>query len=193
MDQMLQGYAQIGTEGHDLKPYAGILEHAKANKDTVKLYGGFIPRTYARTLMRQGEAECIKECISKDYLASDVSSLEGSDFHYNLFESMISGRNMHDESLKPNEAYKNIFKAQLIKDYSMAHLICKLLKSESSQDEKYLVLVGKGHCQHYCGVPELVYKTMPEMKDKSSLVVIHESDYEIDLDQNDETVLNGIK
>ena len=31
------------------------------------------------------------------------------------------------------------------------------------------------------------------MKPISSLVVIHESDYEIDLDQNDETVQKGIE
>lgn len=111
MDQLLTGYAQIGTEGHDLKPYASILEHAKNNKESIKLYAGFIPRPYARTLMRQGEAECIKESIAKDYIASDVTTFVGSDFHYNLFESMISGRNMHDPDLKPNEAYKNIFKA----------------------------------------------------------------------------------
>lgn len=131
--------------------------------------------------MRQGEQECIKESVAKDYIASDVSSFVGSDFHYNLFESMISGRNMHDPDLKPNEAYKNIFKAQLIKDYSMAHLICKLL-AKDTEDQKYLILAGKGHLQHYCGVPELVYKSFPAMKPVSSLVVIHESDYEIDLD-----------
>lgn len=181
MDQLLQGYAQIGTEGHDLKPYASILEHAKQNKDFVKLHAGFIPRTYARTLVRQGEAECLKESIAKDYLAADLQSFEGSDFHYNMFESMISGRNMHDPDQQPNPAYKNIFKAQLMKDYSMAHYICKLLKNDT-EDQKYLILAGKGHQQHYCGVPELVFKTFPEMKDNSSLVVIHESDYEIDLD-----------
>ena len=60
-------------------------------------------------LMREGEAASLKEAIAKDYLPSDVTSLTGSDLHYNLFESMISGRNMHDPSLKPNDQYRNLF------------------------------------------------------------------------------------
>ena len=47
-EQMLEGYAGIGTEGHDLKAYKGLLEHARENKDLVKLHAGFIPRTFAR-------------------------------------------------------------------------------------------------------------------------------------------------
>ena len=50
------------------------------------------------------------------------------------------------------------------------------------------MLAGKGHLQHYCGVPELVFKSFPQMKALSSLVVIHESDYDIDLDQEDPVV-----
>ena len=55
-EQMLEGYAGIGTEGHDLKAYKGLLEHARENKDLVKLHAGFIPRTFARQLMKEGEA-----------------------------------------------------------------------------------------------------------------------------------------
>lgn len=95
--------------------------------------------------MRQGEEVALKEAIEKDFLPSGVASLEGSDFHYNLFESMISGRDYHDETLKPNEAYRKIFKAQLIKDYSMAYTINKLM-SQDSDNQKYLVVAGKGHC-----------------------------------------------
>lgn len=98
---MLEGYAQIGTEGHDLIPYRSLLEHAKENKDMVKLHAGFIPRTYARTLMKEGEEATIKLAIEKNYIPSDLTSFEGSELHYSMFESMISGRDMYDDSLKP--------------------------------------------------------------------------------------------
>ena len=49
---LLAGYAQIGTEGHDLKPYEEILKYAQEHNESVKLHAGFIPRTYARTLMK---------------------------------------------------------------------------------------------------------------------------------------------
>lgn len=35
---------------------------------------------------------------------------------------------MYDSNLKPNDNYRKIFKAQLIKDYAMAHCVNKLLK-----------------------------------------------------------------
>ena len=55
MDQMISEYQAIGTEGHDIIKYKDLLEHAKVNKDQIKLYGGFIPRTYAKLVMREGE------------------------------------------------------------------------------------------------------------------------------------------
>lgn len=61
--------------------------------------------------MREGEEGQIKSSIEKDYIQDDTISFEGSDFHYNMFESMISGRDMHDPNLKPNDNYKKIFKA----------------------------------------------------------------------------------
>ena len=55
-EQMLEGYTSIGTEGHDLQAYKSLLEHARENKNLVKLHAGFIPRTFARQLMKEGEA-----------------------------------------------------------------------------------------------------------------------------------------
>jgi len=104
-------YAEIGTEGHSILSYAPVLNLAQENKDRVRLVGGFIPRTYAKTLVREGVEAGIKAAVEKDYLDSSISELEGSDFHYNMFESMISGRDMHDPNLKPNDNFRKIFKA----------------------------------------------------------------------------------
>ena len=117
-----------GDEGHNLEPYLPLFENAKQNKDTVKLHAGFIPRQYAKNLMREGEEAVLASLKGKDYIPDDISSLEGTDLHFSMFESMISGRNMHDESLKPNDQFKKIFKAQLIKDVAMAHKVNKLLE-----------------------------------------------------------------
>ena len=111
LDQVTKEYADIGTEGHDLMAYRDLLEHAKEYRECIKLHAGFIPRTYAKVVMREGEEAAIKAAIEKDYIDANVSSFEGSDFHYNMFESMISGRNMHDENLQPNQNYRRIFKA----------------------------------------------------------------------------------
>ena len=50
---LLAAYAE-GDEGHDLAAYEPLLQHARAHSARVRLHGGFIPRSYARTLMREG-------------------------------------------------------------------------------------------------------------------------------------------
>lgn len=96
-----------------------------------------------------------------------------------MFESMISGRDMHNPELKPSDNFRKIFKAQLIKDISMSHKVCKLLDTDSD-GHKYLVIAGKGHMQHNCGVPERVYEKYPHLKDDSILIVAHDSDFILD-------------
>jgi len=195
LEQLAEEYGK-GTEGHDIMAYREILEFAREHKDGVKLHGGFIPRSFAKTLMKSGEEAAIKEAKAKDYIAAGVQSFEGTELHYNMFESLITQRNMHDDSVKPQDNFRgNFFKAQLIKDYAMAHCINKLLKNESSEQKqhKYLVLAGKGHLQHFCGVPERVLQENPGVRAETALIVAHESDYEIDLDKNDEQVISGIK
>lgn len=90
LEELNEEYKVIGTEGHDIMAYEELLEFAKKYSSLVKLHGGFIPRTYAKLLMREGEDEALQAAKEKDYLPQDVSSLEGSDLHYNMFESMIS-------------------------------------------------------------------------------------------------------
>lgn len=68
MEQMISEYQAIGTEGHDIIKYRELLEHARENKDQIKLIGGFIPRTYAKLVMREGEEAQIKCSIEKDYI-----------------------------------------------------------------------------------------------------------------------------
>lgn len=141
---MNEQYAAIGTEGHDIMAYEELLEFSKKYKDYIKLHGGFIPRTYAKILMREGEEQAITAAKEKGYIPDDVTSFEGSDIHYNMFESMISQRNMYDKTMEPSDGYKKLFKAQLIKDYAMAHKVNQVIDSVS-EDSKIMVIAGKGH------------------------------------------------
>ena len=100
---MYQGYEEVGTEGHDLEPYRELFEHAREYRECIKLHAGFIPRTYAKMLMREGEDSAIAAAKAKGFLHADVTTFTGTENHYNMFESMISGRNMHNKGLKPND------------------------------------------------------------------------------------------
>jgi len=86
---------------------------------------------------------------------------------------------MWDEDLKPNDNYRKIFKAQLIKDEAMAHKVNTLLKDNAN--DKFLVIAGKGHLQHNCGVPERVYRANPAIQDQASLVISYHNEYECDI------------
>ena len=74
----------------------------------------------------------------------------------------------------------------------MAHCIDKLLKLDT-EDQKYLVIAGKGHMQHFCGVPERVFEAYPNLRESSSLIVAHESDHLIDITREETEVLDGLK
>lgn len=51
-----------------LKPF---LELARENAEKVKLFGGFIPRTYARQIMREGLEAGLNAAKEKAYVKAD--------------------------------------------------------------------------------------------------------------------------
>jgi len=76
----------------------------------VKLHAGFIPRTYARMIMREGLEKGLAEAKKDGHIGAD-ETCKGSDEHYNFFESMISGRDMHDETEKAGTQFAKMFPA----------------------------------------------------------------------------------
>ena len=48
IEELNTAYENIGTEGPDVLGLKPFLELARENAAKVKLFGGFIPRTYAR-------------------------------------------------------------------------------------------------------------------------------------------------
>ena len=57
---MIKGYNEIGTESHNLYSYKDLFDHAKEYREWIKLHAGFIPRTYARLVMKEGEEGPLK-------------------------------------------------------------------------------------------------------------------------------------
>lgn len=105
LEQLNEEYARIGTEGHDIMAYKELLEFSKKYSNIIKLHGGFIPRTYAKMIMRESEEQALEQAKQLDYIPSGVTSFEGTDLHYNMFESMISQRNMYDRNMQPSDSY----------------------------------------------------------------------------------------
>ena len=138
-----------------------------------------------------------------------LTTAQSDDEHYSFFESLITGRDPFDSVAGPMARFRKIFRAQLLKDASMAHFVGELLAAEErltaawkdtggattpgSEVEKvaipappgqrYLVVAGRGHMQHGFGVPERIFARHPELSEeaKSLLVVAAKgSDYGLD-------------
>ncbi|KAG7348360.1 arsenite S-adenosylmethyltransferase [Nitzschia inconspicua] len=197
-DGLQEQYHAIGEEGHDLEPYRGLLEDAKQHG--IRLHAGFLPRKYARMLMKEGEDAAIN--AAAQFLPQKVD-LNGSEFHYNVFESFLSGRSLYNtkntEGLEgssllsqiepPSDQFRKIFKAQVLKDEAMAHRVVELLKESSNNpqgdNEKFLVIAGNGHLKHYCGVPERVLRDAPNLSLEDTCLIISESTTSEALDQTE--------
>ena len=147
-------YKETGEEGHQLEFYQPILEYMKEHKDVVRLKAGFVPRRYARLLMKEGEETAYEKVIELGYMAKK-DMLEGTDQHYDFFESLISGRNL-DSWIDPSDRYRKIFLAQILKDCVMASVIKRGIKASTNPKDKFLVIAGSGHVDHRFGVPERV-------------------------------------
>ena len=121
-DELLKAYNQIGTEQHDLIPYIPLLQSAKSNvNQNVVLYGGFIPRTFAREFhiitkneiqnnkapsnnnKKKNDNDPSELMTSSQYIQkmkrlnyiTPSETLSGTDEHYNYFESLFTQRNIH--------------------------------------------------------------------------------------------------
>lgn len=174
-------YEEFGTEGHDIEVYRPLLDYSRENKDYIRIHAGFIPRTYARLLMKEGPTVVIEKVAHWLPCSTDesVSLLQGTELHYNIFESLITGRSIFPEykktsqisnsSIVPSDKFRGIFMAQLLKDVAMANKINELI--EQHDGDKFLVIAGNGHVLHYCGVPERVLIKHPNLAAETCVIV----------------------
>jgi uncharacterized iron-regulated protein len=172
-DELYERYRDIGTEGHNLQPYRELLEEATKEERNVKLHAGFLSRSYARQLMKEGEVVTLE--AAAPWLKENTTKLVGSDFHYNIFESLLTGRNIHDGT-PPTDQFKRIFQAQLLKDEAMAHRVNTLIQKSDDERDRFLVIAGNGHVINYQGVPERVLVQHPSLTNCCCLITSHEWD-----------------
>jgi SAM-dependent methyltransferase len=125
-------------------------------------------------LMKEGEEATIG-AVPPGWLPPNTTHLVGSDFHYNLFESLISGRSVFGSKDPPSDRFRGIFQAQLLKDTAMANKVNQLLKDSADDKEKFLVVAGNGHLLHWCGVPERVLNSNPGLSNQTCVIVSHPS------------------
>jgi len=154
-EQLLCSYQDVGTEGHDLKPYKDLLLHARRDKGVqVLLHGGFIPRNHASRLNKEcKDIESKKEFFAKmgeTYLPSQLDPMYGALFeeqstyklrgrpeHEMLIQSLMQGTDLYspvdgekmskDDEEAEESPMSRLYQAQLLKDHAMAYRIANLM------------------------------------------------------------------
>mmetsp|Transcript_11139 Transcript_11139/g.9513 ORF Transcript_11139/g.9513 Transcript_11139/m.9513 type:complete len:103 (+) Transcript_11139:643-951(+) len=69
-----------------------------------------------------------------------------------------------------------MFPAQVIKDAAMAHYVNQLVEKQNSDNEKIVVICGKGHMGYSYGVPERIFAKNPKLKDNSYSIYAMQAD-----------------
>lgn len=160
MAELVAAYNE-GPEGADLAAYEPLLKMALDQPGRVRLHGGFIPRPYAKTVMRESTAAALCAAKAKGYV-SESEDCAATDAHYSFFESLLTRRSVHG-AVPPSERFRKMFPAQVLKDAAMAHMVSKLMASMPPTD-KVLVVTGVGHSGYSHGVPERIARMHPDVK-----------------------------
>eukprot|EP00092_Neocalanus_flemingeri_P001211 GFUD01001290.1.p1 GENE.GFUD01001290.1~~GFUD01001290.1.p1 ORF type:complete len:595 (+),score=168.40 GFUD01001290.1:46-1830(+) len=149
--ELFDKYKEFGDEGHDVEKYASLLKYAKENLTSVKINGSFVPRKFAKMLVKDGEDKAYDTVVNLGYM-KDEEKFPGSEDHYNFFDSLISGRSLNSDQ-EVSDRFKKIFPAQVLKDGVMASSIRRGIESSGLED-KFMVIAGSGHVDFRFGVPE---------------------------------------
>jgi len=177
LQTFIDSYHEGGEENHHLDPYWNFLNYARRNSDVVEIKAGFIPRSYAKTLVSEGAEVGLEAAYNDGFLDRQRPYKQGSENHYNFFESLISGRDMADSP--PSDRFRRIFPAQIIKDAAMAHIVVR--EARASERNRLLVICGAGHCEYRFGVPERVDEAEVVPKEQSCVISTrHVDHYEIE-------------
>lgn len=69
-----------------------------------------MPQSFVAYLRSSGEEQALNLAREHNYIPSDVTRLESSDLHYNMYESSMSLRNMYDKKTTPSDKLQEKFK-----------------------------------------------------------------------------------
>jgi hypothetical protein len=86
-----------------------------------------LPRPFADNVLKQGVLKALQAAKSRHYI-SKHEVCKGSEAHYNVFESMITGRNLHAVNSLPKDEYRKLYLANVLREASMAHKVTSLMQ-----------------------------------------------------------------
>lgn len=127
LEQLNEQCMKFDLVSQGIMAHRELLEFARKHSNLIKLHAGSIPRSYTLHLLNQGEEVAIKAALGDDFIPSDVTTLKGSDLHWEMFKSTIEKSDFFENEIGPTGHENLFFKVQLLKDTAMAHKVNKLI------------------------------------------------------------------
>ena len=157
--------------------YKRLLKHAKANPDKIKLHAGMMPWPIAVVSLRSvsaslGLSQALRLAKARRYINTTENG-RGTKAHYNVFESFITGRDIHSKDEEASKLYEHVFKTNILRCSSMANKVSEILK-DSGKHDRVLVICGLVNMVYGNGVPERIWWANPEVKSQSYLVTVRQ-------------------
>ncbi len=139
--------------------YRPLIEFAKA--ENIYVLAGNIPRRMAAQYAKAGDFSLISE-KDKAYLPQK-HLVEYGDY-YNEFKSYMSSGDEQQHMMMTPERIELFYKAQCLKDDTMAESINNFVSNPHHQGIKVLHMQGAFHGAKHLGVVEKLHKLNPDLK-----------------------------
>ena len=149
--------------GGDFPDYQPLISYAQTHH--LPLLGLNPPRSLVRLVATKGLVEARK---SPDFLSWTLSEHTVNDSEYEtlIFEQI---RACHPQL--PDQVYRRIFEASIIRDEGMATVIRNFLDQRATPQTPLVSYTGGGHIQYGIPVPKRVRRTHPSINTKTIYLV----------------------
>ena len=110
----------------EVMPYQELLKFGRDHA-RVQLHAGRLPNNVIQRVTNFGFEDALNDAFLRKYVELD-ENCRGSKDRYNVFESLITGRDAKDKSTPPNNKFKTIFDAHIVSESTLAQTTVEILK-----------------------------------------------------------------
>ena len=142
--------------GGEFADYESLVTFSKTHQ--LNLLGLNPPRPLVRLVARQGLQKAMQDPKMDNWTIDDLVT-DDPDYENLIYEQIESCH-----AGLPDDVYRRIFEASIIRDEGMAQIIRDYLNHKSSSEGPLVSYTGGGHIQYHIPIPKRVKRTQPKIK-----------------------------
>jgi hypothetical protein len=109
---------------------------------------------------------------SRGYIPSEME-YKFDEKHYNIYESLMTGRDIQDTTKTPLDKFKGLFSVVQLRCATMAHKINNLLAKADPDNDVIFALCGIESMAYQFGIPKGIWNVKKELESKTYLIGTH--------------------